>query len=515
MEGRPNMRVQKDASRIVISVLLTMLMTMSISSCTSSTDSREGRIPNSSMVNLTYYTIGEPDKDLKMVNEKLNELLAEKIGITVTYLKVGWQEYEERLNTMVSTGTPFDIAYAPDYVAYYQRGAWLRLDDYLSNVGKEMYDTIDPIFWQGMRMEDGGIYGVPTNKELAVIEQWMYPEELIDKYQLDISKYTTVESLEPLFRMIKQKEPSYLPMELDKDSNNFFSLYGYEYVSDKKLPLMVRSFDEKPQVVNIFDTKEARQVLHTLRDYYIKGYINEDAALRDNQGLNRGDKVFWKGAGGGPLSENSWSKDRGYRVVAYPVTPKVVTSESVRGGVMAVNAVTKHPVECIKFLNLLNTDPEVRNLMNYGIEGIHYSLDHNGQVVPITPEEDNNDASANLNNTPGYSAVQFTQGNWFILNTMGGKVPEPLDKWEQFREFNATVTESNVLGFTPDLTQMPIQIQNIVMVWEKYYPGLMTGSLDVDKELPKFNQELRQAGIYKVITEVQKQLDAWLAARTR
>ncbi|WP_258168301.1 hypothetical protein [Paenibacillus sp. AR247] len=43
-------------------------------------------------VNLIYYTIGEPDKDLQLVNDKINEIMAPKIGVTVTYIKVGWQE---------------------------------------------------------------------------------------------------------------------------------------------------------------------------------------------------------------------------------------------------------------------------------------------------------------------------------------------------------------------------------------------------------------------------------------
>lgn len=114
----------------------------------------------------------------------------------------------------------------------------------------------------------------------------------------------------------------------------------------------------------------------------------------------------------------------------------------------------------------------------------------------------------------GYSGVQYTQGNWFILNTMGGQYPDPKDKWDQFRAFNAKAIKSSVLGFTPDLSRMPIQIQNVRMVWEKYYPSLMTGSVDVDTELPKFNQELKQAGLGELRAEVQKQLDAWRASRS-
>ncbi|MBM7565202.1 ABC-type glycerol-3-phosphate transport system substrate-binding protein [Paenibacillus sacheonensis] len=512
-----NWKSQRDRNRgwlrLVGGCVLAAMLLMPLAGCFSGSDNPENPVSPGSTVNLIYYTIGDPDPDLRMVNDKLNEILAKKIGVTVTYIKVGWQEYEGRLNTLVSAGTPFDIAFAPEYTTYAQRGAWLKLNDYLSSVGKDMYDAIDPLFWQGVRMDDGGIYGVPTNKELAVRDQWMYPDALVKKYGIDISKYDTLASLEPLLKMIKQKEPSYQPMELDKGSQNFFALDGYEYLSDQPFPLMVKATDPDSRVVNIFETAEARKVLDILRRYYVAGYINEDAAMRESQGLERGAPVFWKAAGGGPLSENSWSKDRGYKLVAYPVTPALITTTSIRGGVMAVSADTKHPVEAVKFLNLLNTDPEVRNLINFGIEGVHYTLDRNGQVVPISPMDSKGKPIPDAPRS--YAGVQYTQGNWFILKTMGGQFPDPLDKWDQFRAANKEAVNSSTLGFTPDLSRLPIQMQNVQMVWDKYFPSLMTGSVDVDTELPKFNRELRQAGVDELRAEVQRQLDAWRAARSQ
>ncbi|MFD2117414.1 ABC transporter substrate-binding protein [Paenibacillus yanchengensis] len=463
------------------------------------------------VVNLIYYTIGEPDKDLKLVNDKINELLMEKLGITITYIKVGWQEYDDRLNTLLAAGTPFDIAFTDDYASDTQRHAWLRLDEYLSTIGKEMYKAIDPAFWQGARINDSGIYGIPTNKELAVRQHWMYPEVLVNKYKIDISNYTTLASLEPLLETIKQQEPNYIPMELDRDSHNFFALDGYEYFKNKSLPLMINSFDPQAPVEKIFETETARKVLDTLRNYYVLGYINEDAAVRQNQALTWGEKTFWKAAEGGPLSENSWSKDRGYKVVAHPVTPPLITTESLHGGMMVISAETKHPVESIQFLNLLNTDPELRNLFNYGIEGIHYTLDTNGQVVPKPPLNKNREQIADA--PPSYRGVQYTQGNWFILKTIGGDFPDPYNKWEYFHRANKKSSPSALLGFSPNLSDFQHQVQAIKAVWIKYYPSLMTGSVDVDKELPKFNRELREAGIDEVLVEVQKQLDAWRNAQ--
>ena len=88
--------------------------------------------------------------------------------------------------------------------------------------------------------------------------------------------------------MIHREEPAYIPMELDRDSHNFFTLHGYEYIMNHKLPLMIKSLDPSAQVVNIFETREARQVLDTLRRYYKEGFINEDAESPED--LNAGPK---------------------------------------------------------------------------------------------------------------------------------------------------------------------------------------------------------------------------------
>ena len=48
-----------------------------------------------------------------------------------------------------------------------------------------------------------------------------------------------------------------------------------------------------------------------------------------------------------------------------------MTNISARGALTAVNAQTKHPEKAVEFLNLVNTDEYLRNLLNYGIEGEH------------------------------------------------------------------------------------------------------------------------------------------------
>mgnify|MGYP001152872927 CR=1 FL=1 len=87
-------------------------------------------------VNLIYYTIGEPDTDLKRVEEALNELLLRKYGFTVSYNKIGWNDYEANLSSFLNTNQPFDIAFAwtENYLSNALYGNWLDLTPYMDTI---------------------------------------------------------------------------------------------------------------------------------------------------------------------------------------------------------------------------------------------------------------------------------------------------------------------------------------------------------------------------------------------
>lgn len=450
---------------------------------------------NVAVTKLVYYTIGTPDKDLQIVNDKLNEILREKMGAEIEYKKIGWNEYGERISTMISSGTDFDIAFATgtsqgDFVGNARKGAWLDLKPYFESEAKILYDAINPVYWKGMEM-NGKIYGVPTNKEVAVPLMFMYPKNIVDKYQIDITEYTTIPSVEPLLEEIYRNEPEYLPLQMDASAHNLFSTGGYEYVLTQEIPLMVKSTDETLEIVNIFETDFCKEILKSLRRYHMKGYINQDAALLESQSLIPNEKVFLCISEGGPYSDLIWSNDRQYEVVTQQISDLIVTTKSIQGGVMVVNANSKNPDKSVEFLSLLNTDPEIRNLLNFGLEGTHYSLTEQGQVNRLSND---------------YMGVQYTQGNWFVLNTVVG---EPLNKWDEFHLFNQSAEKSEALGFMPNMILYQEEIAEIKRVWNKYSPYLLTGSVDVDFFLPKFNKELQNAGINRVKETLQIQIHSW------
>ncbi len=63
-------------------------------------------------------------------------------------------------------------------------------------------------------------------------------------------------------------------------SNSFGS---YDSMISQKVPVGVSVSDDSTKVINLLETQEMDDLFNTLRDWYIKGYINKDAAtLQEN-----------------------------------------------------------------------------------------------------------------------------------------------------------------------------------------------------------------------------------------
>lgn len=137
---------------------------------------------------------------------------------------------------------------------------------------------------------------------------------------------------------------------------------------------------------SLFTNKEYRDLYATLKDYEYKGYYgtptaNQTAAVSFVKGnakiLQDYEAVMAEVEKGNSLAEYKYNGRAYYVLVAeYPMA----TEDELYGNMFAVYENSEYLARAMKVLTYLNTNSEMRDLLQYGIEGYHYELNDNGTV---------------------------------------------------------------------------------------------------------------------------------------
>ncbi|NMO94727.1 ABC transporter substrate-binding protein [Paenibacillus lemnae] len=494
------MSTSKKKWLLPLTVMLSASMLLSACGGKSNTGNESaGSGENASATELIWYTIGAPQKDLEKVEAEINKYTSEKIGVTVDMKMIDFGDYTQKMQVMAASGEPMDIlftsSWAFDYVQNARKGAFMELDQLLEDHGQGIKEVLDPAFLEGSKV-DGHNYGIPANKELPAQEVWRFNKSLLEKHNLSIDGLKTLEDMEPLLKTIKENDPNVVPFAIGKDYGPQ-NLLPYDYIIEK-LPMAVSLENDELKVVNILEQPEMMDALKTMNKFYKAGYISPEAATTTStQDLFTSGNWFMDRAATQPYADNSWSQSYGYPVVSTPANEPTVFNWSVMGSMQAISANSEHPEEAMKFLNLLNTDAALRNLVDSGIEGVHYKkLSEN--VAENLPESKN------------YDMPTFALGN-VMLTYLNPQDPE--NKWEEFKKFNEAGTPSPLLGFNFDPSNVSSELAALNNVKEEFWSPLMTGTVNPEEFIPKANERLKAAGLDKIIAEAQKQIDEWKTSK--
>ncbi|MFD0620918.1 ABC transporter substrate-binding protein [Paenibacillus sp. GCM10027629] len=487
--------MSKVRKSFVTTLVLMLALSLSLSACGGKKEESTGTPEKP--VELIWYTIGTPQKDVDRVMEEVSKYTKEKIGATVKMNMIDWGDYTQKMQVMTASGTPMDLmftsSWAFDYVQNARKGAFLPIDDLLKNQGKGIVDTLDTAFLEGSKV-DGHNYGVPANKELPAQSVWRFNKNLVDKYKLNLDNVGSLESLEPLLKTIKENEPGTYALAVDKTFN---PIVPFDYIIEN-MPMAVKIGDKDLKVVNILETPEMKQTLETMHKYYKAGYIPTEAAtLTSLSDVQATGKWLTDKATNQPFADNLWSQSLGYPVVSKAASPALIYNWSVMGSMQAISANSKYPEKAMEFLNLLNTDPVLRNMIDSGIEGVHY-------------KKVGDDAMENLPESKNYDMPTFSLGN--VMLTYRDK-NDPENKWDEFKKFNDSGEKAPLLGFNFDPSKVTTEIAAVQNVKEEFWASLMTGTVDPDKFIPQATAKFKAAGLDKIIAEAQSQVDAWKATK--
>ena len=473
---------------------------------------------------ITIMFHGSNVTDDTAVLEKVNEYIADKVGAKLEVIWGTWGDFDEKaVDALVSSDAGVDMVFtsswsADEYNSFARKGYFVKLDDLIAQYGADLKAAIPESLMQAATIEgaDGkGIYAVNGFKDTATQNTWDINVTLLKElgYTVDDVKNLGFFGWGEIFAKAKEvKGDSFYPFLVepmvaermvtnsiivagDAGSTNLLSLYlNPEDVSAEG------AYGNK--LLNKFATEEYKAFVEQMHKYYEAGYIDPALSVaetsNDARTNHQKDASYLIGtqsyAYGYEFSQDVIA--RGVEVKFVPCTDPYVDTTASQGAMMAINSASEHPEESMKFLALLNSDPVLMTLLNYGVEGIHYTLNDDGLVVF------NADARAS------YSPWTNGMGNVTIL-------PDTVDEGAGFRkafqEYYAGAKGIPSLGFVFDNKPVENEMAALGNVAAQYALALDCGAVDPETALPEFLSALDAAGMQKYLDEANAQLDAYLA----
>ncbi|CAN7362837.1 ABC transporter substrate-binding protein [Paenibacillus sp. LjRoot153] len=451
---------------------------------------------------MAYPTVTE-QKDLELVQNALSKITKEKINATVKLVPIGFGAYSQQKTLMLSSSEQVDLMISGlgTHNQDVAKGLYVELDSILEKTGKGIKDAFDKTIgsdYLNAVKVNNKIYGIPIIKNVAQDYTIAMRKDLVEKYKIDTSKIKTLDDLDPIFKVIKENEPNVTPIA-KSGSSILTVLNGIngELLGDGA---GLSTKDAGLKVVNWFETEENAYLLNTVRRWYQAGYIDKDSATSTETGFNlmKAGKVFSY-----PNLVDPWftsDSSTGKETVLVHLKAAPVATSSLNSFMWSITKNTVDEERAMKLLELMYTDKDVVNLLDYGIEGKHY-VKVSDNIIDF-PE------GVDASNSTYFPAQVWMFGNSFLSYLRKGDAP---DMWKNAAEISNKAVKSRILGFSFDVEPVRTEVAAVSNVLSQFQVALETGMIDPASKLPEMNKQLKAAGIEKINAEKQKQLDAWAA----
>ena len=455
-------------------------------------------------VRLTWVqgTDGDAPTDVAMVNEALNVISRERLGVEVDIIYMTG----DQVNTSVLAGEVYDMYFTCDWHNDFNtrvfEGVFADITDLLPVVTPALYATLDQEVWDLAKV-NGRNYAIPVKKDFYPEVFLMFDQELYARLGMEIPDEMNFLDLEPYLEAYKAEYPDLYPFMRSGSAGGLDGIFNYiNRDASIGFPYSAAGTENATTIISLFEDEEMLARFRAMHDWYNKGYINPDAAILDDSSIDL--KVNFIKTGQGFFGADAiWSARDQYAIQISKISGPYKSGSGVRGSMNAFNvALDPERLElAMKYQELVNTDLEYRNILRYGIEGVHF-IDNGDGTVTRTDEGRNN-----------YAPWAFSQGSYSLSsNEASPFIQVDPNSWDKvFAGYEHAILAAD-MGFAFDPTPVEMEIAQLTVIREKWMAQIVTGTIDPDEGCAAAIAEMEAAGLRDVIAEAQAQLDAHLAS---
>lgn len=454
-------------------------------------------------INIQFVGLHEENTSIPDIEEALNAITVPEINVKVNIEPLFIGQLATTTSLGIAGGEKMDIVtvgLTNPISTMVAGGMLMPLDDLLESNGQDaMAATANVAEAQKI---DGVTYGVTGYTSAAVAGGFVYNKDMAEKYGIEMHDLMTMEELTAAGEILKAngiKLTSFAgSSELNFKFYNSIESYGqsgaYGVIMDPA---------NSTKIENVFATEEFAAYCEQIKEWNDAGYLTAEQ-LTDTTTVQQylsQQEIFGTSSSYTPSQIASWTNPD-FETGIVQMTEGVSTTAGAIEFMLGIASTCENPEAAMDFINLLYSNAEVANLMQYGIEGQDYvAVEGTENVITTagTPNEDLN----------GYYTRFAHFGDPDLL-----KIVSPLTDslYEDRAAFDAASKKSKSFGYSFDASAFSAEAGAIASVMLEYMPTLNAGeAADLEKELEDFNAALVAAGINDIIEANQEQLDAYLA----
>lgn len=434
---------------------------------------------------------------------------ADQLNCDFNVLFIPLDDFPQKLLVMAGAGESWDLNFDSNWTGYYNmkaQEAYMDISKLLPEYAPHLYATYQANGALAAASDnEGRVTALPWTMSMNNRTFFQWRGDLITKAGLDVKPedINTTEDVLALCRQLKAAYPDkYILENVDRDV--FLMKYDLFAIDNA---LVIDLNDPTCKVQFIEDTeayKERAMMAKTMQD---EGIIWGDVLTdkRDHNDLiNEGMLITKWGTHEFSHQNRAWVEEGAYWAFNNLYTDHKYANRTPLANAMCIPESSENPERVLMFLDLLETDQELYDLVQYGILGKTYELTEDGEAV--FPEGMNGSNSNYMEWVgrwglwkPQFMRPDFSYGAGF---------------WAEEAAYAAS-NPNNVVnpldGFSLNMDAINIEIAERNQIHDDAEKLLSVGLVDdVDAAIAKLQADQKAAGRDKVLAEVQRQIDEYL-----
>ena len=444
-------------------------------------------------VNVTMPTVYELP-DAQLVEDEINKITEEKYGIHLDLEFISMGNWLQQSN-LLFTGDEADViaVFMSPLSSYVKNGQLTDLTDYYANASDEIKAVWSEDAIKGTTI-DGKVVAIPNLRNFGNYMGLNIDADIAAEFDIENGQTLTMEEIDTFLRAAHEKYPDRYAL-VPQSSDSLIGEWSWDGLGDAKWLGVLPECGQVTEVQNLFDTEDFQTFCNWTHTWYQDGLIMPDVLsntqpfqtlIGNDQGIACFDNYGVNAVAGmiRTVVVDKWAQSNSYQALCY-----------------GINQNSKDKDAAWEAMEILYTDKDVCILLNNGIEGKHYVKNEDGT---ISFPEGKTAADCGYGMSEGYWITPYS-GYSYPLDVNGPTFYEDLIK------FNEETLKTKAFGFSFDTSVVADQYTACSNIMDKYYKALMSGSVDPQTTIEQANAEFEAAGLNDIITEKQKQLDAFLA----